>query len=551
MARSKKPNCDPAPGRGKGKCSPVGSGVVYARYSSHAQKDLSIEQQVAKAYAYAAELNIPIVEVYADRAISGRTDNRPDFQRMMKDALSGQFRYVIAWKSNRMGRNMLEAMQNEELLTSYGIRILYTEENFDDTAAGRFAARSMMNVNQFYSEAMAEDIKRGLRDNALNCKTTNGNLPLGYKSDADLKYVISEPEAAIVREIFTRVANGVAFATIAEDLNQRGIKTGAGKAWGKGSFSHMVTNERYRGVYIYDDIRIEGGIPRIISDDLFFRVQEVLKTKKNPQGLGPRAYGDYLLTGKLFCGRCGSPMVGVSGTSKTGTLHRYYACQHHLKKQCAKKNVRQEDIESAVAEAITRYALTDEMIELIADQTIDYNKRKLENSDVGLLEVQLKDTQKALENIMKAIEAGIITDTTKERLLSLEADKKSIQGKIASAKAEIVTISREDLISGLSAFRDGNIKSRQFRARLFDTFLVAVYLYDDDLKIVFSFSGDKNSATFKLKSDTVSKDAIDNLDSCSHAVKLAPPNSAHTNSDASIYMFDGLVVVAVQFPLGK
>ncbi len=105
-----------------------------------------------------------------------------------------------------MGRNMLQAMINEERLNEMGVRVLYTEEDFDDTAAGRFALRSMMNVNQFYSENMAEDIRRGLRDNAENCKVTNGTLPFGYKRTPELKYALDEPKDAIVREIFSRVA---------------------------------------------------------------------------------------------------------------------------------------------------------------------------------------------------------------------------------------------------------------------------------------------------------------------------------------------------------
>ena len=142
-------------------------GIIYARYSSHAQKDASIEQQIRECMAFAKAQGIRIVEVYADRAVSGKTDRRPDFQRMMRDAEKGKFRYVIAWKSNRMGRNMLQAMMNEARLNEMGIRVLYTEEDFDNTAAGRFALRSMMNVNQFYSENMAEDIRRGLNDLSL------------------------------------------------------------------------------------------------------------------------------------------------------------------------------------------------------------------------------------------------------------------------------------------------------------------------------------------------------------------------------------------------
>ena len=118
--------------------------VIYARYSSHNQKDMSIEQQVALAREMAADLGLTVLEVYADRAISGRSDNRPSFQKMLKDAAKGGFRYVISWKSSRIGRNMLEAMLNEARLADYNVRILYVEEDFEDNAAGRFAVRQRL-----------------------------------------------------------------------------------------------------------------------------------------------------------------------------------------------------------------------------------------------------------------------------------------------------------------------------------------------------------------------------------------------------------------------
>lgn len=135
-----------------------------------------------------------------------------------------------------MGRNMLEALINEARLQDLGVRVLYVEEDFDDTAAGRFAARSMMNVNQFYSENMAEDIKRGLYDNAANCMVANGHLPYGYKADETLHYAIDEPKAAVIREIFTRVSCGEAFVDIMASLNARGIKTSYGRPWGGRAF---------------------------------------------------------------------------------------------------------------------------------------------------------------------------------------------------------------------------------------------------------------------------------------------------------------------------
>ena len=251
MARST--TKQPAKPKRGAKSQIIGDGVDYSRYSSHSQKDLSIEQQIAKNEELAREYGIRLVEHYCDRAVTGRTDKRKDFQRMMRDAAKGKFKYVIAWKSNRMGRNMLEALVNEAKLQELGVRVLYVEEDFDDTAAGRFAARSMMNVNQFYSENMAEDIKRGLEDNASKCKV-NGALGLGFKKGEDGRYALDEPKAAIVREIFVRVASLEPFVDIINDLNARGIKTSTGKAWNRSSFHRMLANERYRGVYIWGDI---------------------------------------------------------------------------------------------------------------------------------------------------------------------------------------------------------------------------------------------------------------------------------------------------------
>ena len=466
--------------------------VIYARYSSANQRDCSIEQQVEKCRELAAREGVTVIEIYADRAVSGKTDRRPNFQRMMKDASLRQFDVVLAWKSNRMGRNMLQAMMNEEQLRSNGIRTIYAEEDFDDTAAGRFALRNMMNVNQFYSENMAEDISRGLMDNASKCMS-NGSLPLGYKTGKDQKVVLDEAEAAIVQEIFTRVSCYEPFIDIARDLNRRGIKTKKGAEWGRSSFHTICRNERYRGIYIYRDIRVEGGMPRIVSDELFYKVQEVLKVKKNPQGRRKRSgYEEYLLTGKLYCGHCGSPMTGIAGTSKTGAMHYYYTCQkRRTDHSCDKKAVRRDQIEKAVAIAIQQQLLTDETIQMMADETMAYNARTEIKYRLQSLQQQLYSNETSTANIMKAIEMGIITDTTKARLLALEQEHGQLLAKIDTAKAEMVPINREDFVSLLDIYRTGDVNNKKYLAALFDTFLVRVDLYDDHFKITFDPTGGK------------------------------------------------------------
>ena len=520
----RKPAKHPAkPKRGK-KLEVEEPGVLYGRYSSHNQKDISVEQQFEKGYELAAEYGIRIIDTYADRAVSGRTDKRRDFQRMMTDAAKGKFRYVLAWKSNRIGRNMLEALVNEARFQELGVRVLYVEEDFDDTAAGRFAARSMMNVNQFYSENMAEDIKRGLYDNAANCMVTNGHLPYGYKADETLHYAIDEPRAAVIREIFTRVSCGEAFVDIMSSLNARGITTSYGRPWGRSSFQKILSNERYRGIYIYGDVRIEGGIPRIVSDELYFKVQEAITTKKNPQGRH-RVNGDYLLTGKLFCGHCKSPMTGISGTGRAGKLHFYYVCQkRRTEKTCHKKNVRRDVIELKIAKAIRDYALKDDIIEWIADSCVEDHDRRVSESHLSVFEDQLAEVNRSIKNVMSAIEKGIITETTKGRLMELEAERTAIEGKMCAAKAAIVPTNRERLVEWLRSLREGDVHDKKYQAGLFDTFLVAAYLYDDNrVKIVFSFAGDKNTIEIPLE------DVIDSIDDEASCVRLSSTLSHQEN----------------------
>ena len=488
--------------------------VIYARYSSHNQREVSIEQQIAECTKHAAALGLRIVGTYEDRAISGKTDNRPRFQQMMRDAEKGKFQAVVAWKSNRIGRNMLQAMVNEAKLDDYGVKVFYAEEDFDDTAAGRFALRNMMNVNQFYSENMAEDITRGLYDNANKCMA-NGRQPLGYKRGADGKVMLDEPAAAVVREIFTRVAAGDLFVDIARDLNAKGIKTSKGAAWNKGSFQSICQNERYKGIYIYGDVRIVDGIPRIVSDELWYRVQEAMRMKKNPVGTRHRVGAeDYLLTGKLRCGHCGSYMTGVSGTSRNGELHYYYTCQkRRTEHACNKKNVRRDVIEPAIAQAIKMYCLTDDVIEWMADQTVQYWEKHDNDLQIEALEQQLAENKKATSNMLKAIEMGIITEATRSRMVELETENSKLTAQLSAAKRDVVKINREDLIDELHVLRSKDIQDREVQAELFKDFLVAAYIYDDNrLKLVFSFMGKDNSIEIPLETGEDPPDGEDSPD---------------------------------------
>ena len=464
-------------------------GVIYARFSSHNQREESIEQQVAECKAFAALSGISVVGVYSDSAKTGRTDRRPQFQKLQREAAKGEFDYIIAYKSNRIARNILNALMFENEMEKFGIKVVYAKEEFGNNAAGRFALRTMMNVNHFFSENMAEDIKRNQADNALNCRA-NGPAPYGYKTGEDGKFAIDESTASVVREIYNRIANGEKFVEIGEDLNRRGIKTKNGNEWGKSSFFTILHNERYTGVYIFNDVRIEGGMPIIIERGLFDKVQKMLKSKKNPQGRKREDDGIYLLTGKLFCGKCKSHMIGMSGTSKSGNSHYYYICNEKRSKgNCDKKAVRRDYIESEVARAIREYILQPSVMEWIVSQVLDYQNSNEKQIEISNLQERQREVKKSIANVMLAIDQGIITASTKEHLQELESEKAQLEARILVAQGEAgKAVTRESLLAYLDHFKAANIENKDCQKELFDAFVKAVYLYDDHIKLTFDIN---------------------------------------------------------------
>lgn len=466
--------------------------VIYARFSSHNQREESIEQQVAECRAYAAANHYTVVDVYADSAVSGRSDRRPQFLRLRRDAGKHIFDTIIAYKSSRIARNMLNALNFEMEMTKQGVSVVYAKEEFGNSAAGRFALRTMMSVNQFYSENLGEDIKRTQADNAQSCRA-NGPAPYGYKSGPDGRFVIDEERANIVREIYARYADMESIASIARDLNTRGIKNSLGNDWGRSSFKNIIGNERYKGIYIFDGTRIDGGMPRIIDDDTFDEAVRAMRAKgrrKNPAS-------DYQLTGKLFCGECKETMIGMCGRSKSGSMYYYYACSGHRSGSgCRKTSVGRDQTETAIAKELYAKILNDDILEQIADEVMAYQKKFKDNPEIKALRDQKDSIEKAIKNIMAAIEAGIFTDTTKARLLELEDEQKRVNGLIAEASLDQINVTKDQVIGYLKSFRGGDINDKKYRTRLFDTFLVSAYVYDDHITIVFDpLGGDKNNTT--------------------------------------------------------
>lgn len=437
-----------------------------------------------------------VINEYCDRAISGKTDNRPSFQRLIKDSEKGQFEAVIMYTLDRFARNRYDSAIYKAKLKKHGVRVFYAKQPMPDTPEGIILESVLEGYAEYYSENLSRNIKRGLKENALQCIATGGaGVALGYTVGEDRKYKIDPVGAKIVQEVFEMYADGMSATQIINVCNERGYKTSRGNPFNKNSLRTMLKNDKYIGVYRFMDVVVEGGVPAIISKELFDKVQAKLQHNFTARARN-KAKEDYLLTTKLFCGHCGEPMVGESGTSKTGKVHHYYKCVNRKRKHnCEKKVEKKEWLERTVVEFTVQQVLTDENIEKISTRAMELIEKELQDTSVLIgLQERLKETNKRIKNLMSAIEQGIITPTTKERLEELEEERRDLEGQIAREEMKKPLLTKERIMYWLESFKRGDIEDVEYQRRIIDTLVNSVYVYDDGdkgrkLVLTFNISG--------------------------------------------------------------
>ena len=471
------------------------NGVIYARYSSDNQREESIEGQIRECKEFAEKNDIQIIETYIDRALSAKTDNRPDFQRMIKESSKKKFEIVIVWKLDRFARNKYDSARYRHILNKNGVKIISATERISDGPEGILLTSLLEGMAEYYSADLAEKVVRGMTDNALKCKFNGGTLPIGYVVNKEQYFEIDPITAPVVLDTFRQYANGSTMKQVTDMMNMKGIRTTRGGKISIDTVTRMLHNRRYIGEYKYRDIVTPGGIPAIVPEELFNKVQDrMAQTKKAPAK--HKAEDEYLLTTKLFCGKCGCFMVGESGTSRTNKVHHYYKCvsvKNH--KGCDKKTVKKDWIENLVVDQIRILINDDEFINKLADGVIEVINK--ENVMLPILQNQLKEVQKQIDNFVKAIGMGIITQSTKERMEELEKQKGELSIQIMKEEMAKPTLTKEEIVFWLEKLRKLNPDKLEHRRKLIDSFINAIFLYDDRIVITFNYKNGTKEVTFK------------------------------------------------------
>ena len=503
--------------------------VIYARYSSDNQREESIEGQIRECTAYAEKNGITIVKHYIDRAISAKTDNRPEFQQMIKDSDKKLFDIVLVWKLDRFARNRYDSARYKTQLKKNGVKLMSATEIISEGPEGIILESVLEGYAEYYSADLAEKVVRGQTENILKGRCNGGRGTFGYTLDSERKFHIDPLTSPFVLESFKKYNEGSTMKEIRDWLNENGIKNPVGGAFTYNSVEHMLKNRRYIGELKFRDVVVPNAIPPIIPLELFEDVQEkIAKNKKAPARR--KAEDDYLLTTKLFCGYCGALMFGESGTSRTGEVHRYYKCATAKKhKGCKKKTVRKQWLEDLVVNQTMQLVKDDAAMESIIAKVMELQNK--ENTNIPLYEKQLRDAESGIQNMLNAIQAGILTSSTKERLEQLEETKRELEARIAEEKLAKPKVTEEFIRFWLLRFRKLDMSLKDQRQALVDTFINAIYLYDDKVLITFNYKEGTQTVTFGEATEVASEGNGSDLD-C-----FTAPENAVKSKDFMAFLF--------------
>lgn len=487
--------------------------VIYARYSSSHQREESIEGQVRECREYAEREGYNVLQVYADRAITGRTDERPEFQRMLADASKGVFQAILIYKYDRFSRNRYSFAVWETKLKKHGVKVISVRENVAEGAAGIVLKSVLQGMAEWYSVDLSEKVTRGMKENALKAKWTSGTVPFGYTRDAEQRLIIDPERGEYVRQIFEKVLAGEKYVNIANWLNILGVRTARGAAWNKSSFTWMLKNVVYTGLFRWKDIEIKNAVPPIVSKELFEAVQRKLKTYGR-RGINVQKSDKYLLTPNIICGECGGPMHGMSGKSRSGELYYYYACANKRAKRtsCSISPLNRDELEQAVYNCAREVLLHEENIKLIAEQAEAVAEAQVDN-ELAEMKAERSRVKKSIANYAAAIANGATSGTIIELINAAEAKAAALDEAIA--ERELVTappkVSKEAIeyfLRNIAAAPDDKMKEKVISTMV--NSVVVERVPDEDIK---KDSDEKYSITVRFNfTDTPQLSALQSFD---------------------------------------
>lgn len=374
---------------------------------------------------------------------------------MVSDAQTGAFKYIIVYMFDRFARNRRDSVMYKEMLKEkYGIKVISALEPISEDEGGEFYEMFLEWNAEKYSKRLSKRIRDGIDTSIANGMFCGGKVPFGYRLEIEQtadnakpikKVVIYDEEAEIIRFIFTQYADGKTKKEIADILNEKGYRIN-GKRFKGRSFDNWMTNEKYTGEFKFGGRDCKNIYPAIVDKALFLKVQEKLAENKYVLGGQETAKAPYLLSGKVFCGHCGSEMVADKSTGKSGKKYSYYTCKKSQKHECDKLRENKDNLESYVTSCVVNFLKDKKNAEMAVDDVFAYYEKRTDEDNLRSIAARIANIQNEAEKLADAF---------------IDAKSQLLKNKIETKMAEY-----EILLNDLETQPSTRIKTHRINAKV-------------------------------------------------------------------------------------
>jgi DNA invertase Pin-like site-specific DNA recombinase len=495
--------------------------VIYARFSSYGQNEQSIEAQVRICKEFAESKGYKVINIYPDKARTGTNDSRPAFQRMIADAASGAFQYIIVYMFDRFARNRRDSIMYKEMLKEkYSIRVISALEPIAEDEGGEFYEMFLEWNAEKYSKRLSKRVKDGLDTSIANGTFCGGYLIYGYsinhepvpgKTGKTIKKVILNDEASgVVKYAFEEYDKGIKKKDIVKAINEQGHRY-HDKAFTTHQLDNWLNNPKYTGEFTFGGRVCTNMYPQIVSKELYDRVHKRLDKNKYFAGGTATAREPYLLTGKLYCGECGTDMVSDGGTSKSGIQHHYYICKKKRAKKCEKHREEKNSLEYAVTAFVVDWLSDEEHVQIAVDDVMAYYETRTNIKNLKSIETKIANAKKETEELADAFvkaKSALLQNTIEKKMNEYEILLNDLSYQHAMLELERgYKISRKDMIDYINLLIQGDKNDKEYQRKIIDNLVYMVFCADGGTVAFLNIKGGKYSEEISFEDV---KDIIEN-----------------------------------------
>ena len=464
-------------------------GVSYGRYSSDMQNESSIEAQHAAISRYALQHGIEIIEQYVDRGISGTTDKRPDFQRLISDLQIRPVDYVLVHKHDRFARDRYDAAIYSRLIRQTGARLVAVAQDFGESNEAILMESLLQGWAEYYSKNLSTEVIKGLLVKLEHGLHLGGQYPLGYENDGHDGYAIVEREAVFIRRFHQTLLDGSPRKPILDEMHAAGIMGRNGRPLQLANINKMLRRPVYAGIYDHTvggvHVRIENHHPAIIPPDQHAEGIKIMDQRRN---VGRSTGTPHLCSGIALCGRCGAPVGGqIARQTEGGKSYQYV--RYFCRSNCGLRRIPAAELDAAACEYVNQLLSPEVCAQLTAALRSYAKDRRASNaSRQASVKRDIRALQNQIDMLVANMSSGVLPPAVLKRMGQQITDLESRIEALEQVAQDIAIPDPQQVMeyfaNAAAVSPDGDFTQTHYTLR---RFIDQIIVHDDRIEFISTF----------------------------------------------------------------